>query len=92
MQLLFPKSSTTDKVQTFPPKTNMCSLQSTFKLPTISQNDRVKFNIEVSDPTASIEATIFPEIAEQFYGITGANIDTTEPNVTTLLLFTLNIA
>ncbi|XP_058221293.1 uncharacterized protein LOC131331389 [Rhododendron vialii] len=41
---------------------------------------RVKFNIEVSDPTASIEATIFPKIAEQLYGITGANIDTTEPN------------
>ncbi|KAI8533494.1 hypothetical protein RHMOL_Rhmol08G0255800 [Rhododendron molle] len=58
----------------------MCSLQSAFKLPAISQNDRVKFNIEVSDPTASIEATIFSEIAEQFYGITGANIDTTVPN------------
>ncbi|KAI8558673.1 hypothetical protein RHMOL_Rhmol04G0115100 [Rhododendron molle] len=41
---------------------------------------RVKFNIKVSDPTASIEATIFPEIAEQFYSITGANIDTTKPN------------
>ncbi|XP_058217257.1 uncharacterized protein LOC131328317 [Rhododendron vialii] len=42
---------------------------------------RVKFNVQVSDPTASIAATIFPKIAEQFYGITGANIDTTEPDV-----------
>ncbi|KAF7126942.1 hypothetical protein RHSIM_Rhsim11G0036000 [Rhododendron simsii] len=30
---------------------------------------RVKFNIEHRDPTASIEAAVFPEIAEQFYGI-----------------------
>ncbi|KAI8524964.1 hypothetical protein RHMOL_Rhmol13G0190600 [Rhododendron molle] len=37
----------------------------------------VKFNIQITDPTASIKATVFPEFAEQLCGITGANITTT---------------
>lgn len=69
----------------------MYNKQSTFEIATMSQNHRVKFNIEHRDPTASIEAAVFPEIAEQFYGIIGTNIATTEPNVRTLFLFTLNL-
>ncbi|KAI8537959.1 hypothetical protein RHMOL_Rhmol09G0063900 [Rhododendron molle] len=35
---------------------------------------KIKFYIEITDPTATIEAIVFPEVAEQVYGIIGANI------------------
>ncbi|KAI8524963.1 hypothetical protein RHMOL_Rhmol13G0190600 [Rhododendron molle] len=43
----------------------------------ITVDSEVKFNIQITDPTASIKATVFPEFAEQLCGITGANITTT---------------
>ncbi|KAI8537961.1 hypothetical protein RHMOL_Rhmol09G0063900 [Rhododendron molle] len=35
---------------------------------------KIKFYIEITDPTATIEAIVFPEVAEQVYGIIGANM------------------
>ncbi|KAI8550942.1 hypothetical protein RHMOL_Rhmol06G0145800 [Rhododendron molle] len=42
---------------------------------------RIKFNIQIEDPTGAIEAAVFPGIAETIYGITGINITSTAPGV-----------
>lgn len=52
-------------------------------------NCRIKFNIEIEDATAAIEAAVFPEIAETIYGITGTNITSTAPGVKKLFFFPL---
>ncbi|KAG5531241.1 hypothetical protein RHGRI_026006 [Rhododendron griersonianum] len=41
---------------------------------------RVKFTITITDPTATIDATVFPEVAEEIYSITGANIAIDTPD------------
>ncbi|XP_058198305.1 replication protein A 70 kDa DNA-binding subunit B-like [Rhododendron vialii] len=41
---------------------------------------RIKFTINITDPTATIDATVFPEVAEQIYGITGSNITMDTPD------------
>ncbi|KAI8543191.1 hypothetical protein RHMOL_Rhmol08G0198700 [Rhododendron molle] len=40
---------------------------------------RIKFSIQIEDATGAIEATVFPEIAETIYGLTGFNITSTAP-------------
>lgn len=50
------------------------------------QNCRVKFNINITDLT-TIDATVFPELAEQIYGITGANIAIGAPDVSAVFPF-----
>ncbi|KAI8527908.1 hypothetical protein RHMOL_Rhmol12G0110300 [Rhododendron molle] len=40
----------------------------------------VKFNINITDPTATIDAVVFPEVAEQIYGITANNITIDTPD------------
>lgn len=50
------------------------------------KNYRVKFNINIADPTATIDATVFPDVAEQIYGITTNDIAIDAPDVSTQLL------
>ncbi|KAG5512700.1 hypothetical protein RHGRI_038883 [Rhododendron griersonianum] len=52
---------------------NYCAL----RVPALA---RVKFTVNITDPTATIDATVFPEIAEQIYGITGSNIAIDTPD------------
>lgn len=44
------------------------------------QTLRVKFTINITDPTAEIDATVFPEVAEEIYGLTRANITIDAPD------------
>ncbi|KAG5547329.1 hypothetical protein RHGRI_013117 [Rhododendron griersonianum] len=49
-------------------------------LTTILQTLGIKFTINITDPTATIDATVFPKVAEQIYGITGSNIAIDTPD------------
>lgn len=48
---------------------------------------RLKFEVQISDLSDSIKATVFAAVSEQFYGLTGKDVDTTNMDVYTRLLF-----
>lgn len=47
----------------------------------ICGSKKKKFNLNITDKTGSIDATVFPEVAEEIYGVTGTNVALTAPGV-----------